>query len=48
MTYLLKKSKYQKIKDMLKKLTNIAKRRNKVNEIVNYESSMKNVKALQH
>ena len=46
MTYLLKKSKYQKIKDILKKLTNIAKRRNKVNEIVNYESSMKNVKAI--
>ena len=46
MTYLIKKPKYQKIKETLKQLTNIAKRRNKVNEIVNYESSTKNVKAI--
>ena len=45
-TYLYKKSKYQKLKDLLKNLTNIAKRRNKVSEFVNYESSIKNVKAI--
>jgi hypothetical protein len=36
-TYLLKKKSYEKIKDLLKSLTKIAKRRNKVFEIVNYE-----------
>ena len=43
-TYLYKKSKYQKLKDTLKTLNKIAKRRNKVTEIVDYESSIKNVK----
>ena len=45
-TYLYKKTKYQKLKDLLKNLTNIAKRRNKVSEFVNYESSIKDVKAI--
>ena len=45
-TYLYKKSKYQKLKNLLKNLTNIAKRRNKVSEFVNYESSIKDVKAI--
>ena len=45
-TYLYKKKEYQKIKDTLNKLTKIAKRRNKVNEIVDYESSMKTIKSL--
>ncbi len=36
--YIIKNSKYIKIKDILNKLTKIAKRRNKVNDIVNYES----------
>tara|TARA_B100000767_G_scaffold275543_1_gene313194 strand:- start:4946 stop:10432 length:5487 start_codon:yes stop_codon:yes gene_type:complete len=46
MTYLLKKSKFQKIRETLKKLNKIAKRRNKVVEIVNYESEIKNVKLI--
>ena len=46
MTYLLKKSKFQKIRTTLKKLNKIAKRRNKVVEIVNYESEIKNVKLI--
>ena len=37
-TYLLKKPNRQKLKDKLKELTNIAKRRNKVNELVDYQS----------
>ena len=37
-TYLEKKSKYQKIKDKLLKLNKIAKRRNKVREIVDYDT----------
>lgn len=45
-TYLNKKPKYQKIKDTLKKLTNIAKRRNKVAEIVDYASEVKTVKVI--
>lgn len=45
-TYLLKKKKYQKIKDTLKKLTNIAKRRNKVAEIVDYSQDAKSVKVI--
>lgn len=45
-TYLYKKSKYQKIKDTLKKLTNIAKRRNLVAEIVDYSSEIKTVKVI--
>ena len=45
-TYLYKKSKYQKVKDTLKKLTNIAKRRHLVAEIVDYSSEIKNVKVV--
>lgn len=45
-TYLYKKSKYQKIKETLKKLTNIAKRRHLVAEIVDYSSEIKNVKII--
>lgn len=45
-TYLEKKPKYQKIKDKLRLLNNIAKRRNKVRELVNYENEINNVKAL--
>merc|ERR1711991_153033 len=41
-TYLLKKSDRQKLKE----LTNIAKRRNKVTELVDYQSSIKNVKVV--
>ena len=43
-TYLTKNTKYQKIKDMLVKLNKIAKRRNKVREVVTYESSTTKVK----
>ena len=45
-TYLYKKNKFQKIKDTLKKLNKIAKRRHKVVEYVKYESSIKDVKAI--
>ena len=45
-TYLFKKSKYQKLKDILNKLTKIAKRRNKVNDFVDYQSAVKDVKAI--
>lgn len=45
-TYIYKKPKYQKLKDMLKKLNKIASRRNKVVEIVNYESEIKNIKII--
>ncbi len=37
-TYIIKNSKYIKVKEMLNKLTKIAKRRNKVNDIVNYDA----------
>ena len=43
-TYLYKTKHYQKLRDTLKTLNKIAKRRNKVTEIVDYESSIKNVK----
>jgi len=43
-TYLNKKPKYQKIKTTLEKLNKIAKRRNKVKEIVNYDESTSTVK----
>ncbi len=36
-TYIIKNPKYLKLKEILNKLTKIAKRRNKVNEIVDYE-----------
>ena len=45
-TYLYKNTKYQKLKDVLKTLSKIAKRRNKVVEIVDYETSIKNVKII--
>ena len=45
-TYLYKKKEYQRLKDVLKTLSKIAKRRNKVVEIVDYETSIKNVKVI--
>ena len=45
-TYLNKKSQFQKIKTMLLKLNKIAKRRNKVNNIVNYEGDIKEIKVI--
>jgi len=45
-TYLYQKKIYQKIKDKLKGLTKIAKRRNKVIDIVDYEVSTKAVKLI--
>jgi hypothetical protein len=45
-TYLNKKKEFQKIKDTLKTLNKIAKRRNKVMEIVDYDSSVQNVKSI--
>ena len=45
-TYLYKKKEFQKIKDMLKNLSKIAKRRNKVIEVVEYETSIKAIKAM--
>ena len=45
-TYLNKKSQFQKIKSMLLKLNKIAKRRNKVNNIVNYEGDIKEIKVI--
>lgn len=45
-TYLYKKPERQKMKDKLKRLTNIAKRRNKVDEIVNHESVIKTIKQM--
>ena len=43
-TYLYKKPKYQKLKETLKLLNKIAIRRNKVNEIVDYELTINNIK----
>jgi hypothetical protein len=45
-TYLYKKKEFQKLKDVLKTLNKIARRRNKVVEIVDYETSIKNVKII--
>jgi len=45
-TYLYKKNKYQKLKETLKLLTKIAIRRNKVVEIVDYETNISNVKTI--
>jgi hypothetical protein len=45
-TYLYKKKEYQKLKDTLKLLTKIARRRNKVIEIVDYEMEITSVKAI--
>ena len=45
-TYLYKKPDKQNLKEKLKKLTNIAKRRNKVDEVVNYNKEIKTVKQM--
>ena len=45
-TYLYKKSKYQKLKSQLSLLSKVAKRRNKVIEIVDYDTAIKNVKQI--
>ena len=45
-TYLYKKKEFQKIKEMLKNLSKIAKRRNKVIEVVEYDTSIKTVKSI--
>lgn len=45
-TYLFKKPERQELKQKLKKLSNIAKRRNKVMDIVNYEEEIKTVKQM--
>ena len=45
-TYLYKKPERQKLKNKLKQLTNIAKRRNKVDDIVNYDTDTKEVKKM--
>ncbi len=45
-TYLMKKKSYEKIKDLLKSLTKIARRRNKVIELVNYEVGSSLVKQI--
>jgi len=45
-TYLYKRKEYQRLLDVLKTLSKIAKRRNKVIEIVDYETSIKNVKII--
>lgn len=45
-TYLFKKTERQILKEKLKKLTNIAKRRNRVDDIVNYEKEIKSVKQM--
>ena len=45
-TYLYKKKEFQKLKDMLKNLTKIAKRRNKVIEVVEYDVDAKTVKSI--
>ena len=45
-TYVNKKAQFQKIKTILLKLSKIAKRRNKVNNIVNYEGDVKEIKVI--
>ncbi len=45
-TYLMKKPERQKLKDKLKKLTHIARRRHRVAEIVDHDSGDSNVKAI--
>ena len=45
-TYINKNPEYQEIKEKLKKLTNIAKRRGKVDEVVNYQKEVKTVKQM--
>jgi hypothetical protein len=43
-TYLFKKIKYQKLKETLRLLHKVAIRRNKVNEIIDYELTVNNIK----
>lgn len=45
-TYLFKNKERQILKEKLKKLTNIAKRRSKVDDIVNYDKEVKSVKQM--
>ena len=45
-TYLHKKPEFQKIKSMLLNLTKIAKRRNKVSDIVEYDNTVNNIKEI--
>ena len=45
-TYIKKNPEYQEIKDKLRALTNIAKRRNKVDEVVKYKKEVKTVKQM--
>ncbi len=45
-TYIKRNPEYQEIKDKLRALTNIAKRRNKVDEVVNYQKEVKTVKQM--
>ena len=45
-TYIIKNPEYQEIKEKLKKITNIAKRRGKVDEIVNYQKEVKTLKQM--
>jgi len=45
-TYIMKKPERQILKDKLKKLTNIARRRSKVDEVVNYAKEAKSVKIM--
>lgn len=45
-TYINKNPEYQEIKNKLKKLTNIAKRRGKVEEVVNYQKEVKTIKQM--
>ena len=44
--YLYKKKEFQMVHDTLKKLTNIAKRRNKVNEVIEYDTNISTVKTI--
>ena len=46
-TYINKKKEYKKLKDMLKQLEKIAKRRFKVNEIVVYDSTKSEIKQME-
>jgi hypothetical protein len=45
-TYLYKKNEFQKLKEMLKNLNKIARRRNKVTEIVEYDKTIKTIKSI--
>ncbi|CAH6421508.1 VETF early transcription factor large subunit [uncultured virus] len=45
-TYLYKKPERQILKDKLKKLSNIARRRNRVDEVVNYDREVKTIKQM--